>query len=189
MSNFIWEELNEFWRDKVSKYEAYLNTHIGNVQTSFDWLVNNLPELFKNYEINELRINISNHDASKYDDEEYEAYCAYFYDESGNKEEQDLAFQYAWLHHQHNNPHHWQHWLLKEDDGDLKALDMPFKYIIEMICDWWSFSWTKNDLYEIFNWYDKNKKKIILGKETKKQVENILKQIKEKLDEEDSKKD
>nr|DAE02562.1 MAG TPA: hypothetical protein [Siphoviridae sp. ctmYS12] len=30
-------------------------------------------------------------------------------------------------------------------------MDMPYNYIIEMICDWWAFSWNKGNLQEIFN--------------------------------------
>src|SRR5688572_29402107 len=41
------------------------------------------------------------------------------------KADRAAAFDKAWLHHQHRNPHHWQHWLLREDDGDLKTLPMP----------------------------------------------------------------
>ena len=67
-------------------------------------------------------------------------------------------------------------------DGTV-ALDIPYKYVIEMICDWWSFSWSKGDLYEIFNWYDKHKDRMILSKNTRELVEDILDQIKNKLDE------
>ena len=84
------------------------------------------------------------------------------------------GFDLAWLHHQHNNPHHWQHWLLREDDGNMKALEMPFNYVVEMICDWWSFSWTNGNLYEIFDWYKENKPKMLLHKNTEKLVEQIL---------------
>src|SRR5438445_12020655 len=31
-----------------------------------------------------------------------------------------LDFDRAWLHHQHFNPHHWQHWVLREDPGYTK---------------------------------------------------------------------
>ena len=69
------------------------------------------------------------------------------------KEVED-RFDAAWLHHQHNNPHHWQHWLLREDDGGTKALEMDHLYVVEMVCDHWAFSWVKGDLYEILccNW-------------------------------------
>jgi hypothetical protein len=46
------------------------------------------------------------------------------------------AFDRAWLAHQHRNPHHWQHWLLREDDGKTKVLLMPVEYVDEMVADW-----------------------------------------------------
>ena len=63
------------------------------------------------------------------------------------------------------------------------ALDMPDEYIIEMICDWWSFSWRSGDLTEIFKWYDDHKNRMILHERTRASVELILTMIKYKLDE------
>ena len=40
---------------------------------------------------------------------------------------------------------------------------MPYDYILEMICDWWSFSWQSGDLYEIFKWYEDHSKYIKLA--------------------------
>ena len=161
-------------------YNEYLTQHIGNVKVGFDWLCKNMPELFEGYDADYLGGIISNHDASKYDDEEYYAYCEYFYGEK-TKEVTD-EFDVAWLHHQHCNPHHWQHWLLREDDGDMKALEMPYEYIIEMIMDWWSFSWKSNNLYEIFNWYENNKSRIVLHPQTTDTVEHILELMKNRID-------
>lgn len=163
-------------------YDEYLKNHIENVQNSFNWLIEKLPNLFKGYDADYLGELISNHDVSKYYDDEYYAYCEYFYGE--RNEEVDEAFDEAWLHHQHYNPHHWQHWLLREDDGALKAIEMPKEYVFEMISDWWAFSWKKGNLYEIFEWYDSNKSKMQLHDSTLKLVENILSQIKDILDDE-----
>ena len=87
--------------------------------------------------------------------------------------------------HIHRNPHHWQHWILTNDDPDEAEtiLDMPYNYIIEMICDWWSFSWNSENLREIFDWYSKHKKYMKLSAKTRLTVENILKEINKKLDE------
>ena len=51
---------------------------------------------------------------------------------------------------------------------------MPDCYIIEMICDWWSFSWKQENLYEIFKWYEERKDYIKLSDYTRKKVEDIL---------------
>jgi hypothetical protein len=73
--------------------------------------------------------------------------------------------------------------MLQNDEDGLKLLDMPYVFIIECICDWWSFSWKENKLDEIFNWYEKNKKGILLSDKTRATIEKILDTIKSKLDE------
>lgn len=66
------------------------------------------------------------------------------------------------------------------------VLEMPYDYIVEMICDWWAFSWAKGDLRGIFNWYDEHSTYMKLEDRTRKTVERILGLIKEKLDELDN---
>ena len=61
---------------------------------------------------------------------------------------------------------------------------MPYEYIIEMICDWWAFSWAKENLFEIFKWYDEHKDYMKLSDWTRIEVEDILKQMKAKLERE-----
>lgn len=82
-------------------------------------------------------------------------------------------------------PHHWQYWVLINDDpeeGEI-VLEMPYCYILEMICDWWSFSWFKGNLLEIFSWYEEHKNYIKLHPNTRKLVEDILSRIQNKLGE------
>lgn len=167
-----------------AEYNDYLNKHISYVNMAYDWLRINLPEITNIDNGFSSFIYFDYHDDSKYGIEEYEAYDAYFYGKENTKEIND-KFNYAWLHHIHNNPHHWQYWVLINDDPkeDIIALDIPYKYVIEMICDWWSFSWKTGNLYEIFDWYESHKKHMILSKNTRELVEQILGQIKEKLDE------
>lgn len=165
------------------RYDDYIIEHKENVFKAFKWLDDNLSEIFPD-EINKNAIGYQcefNHDESKYSEEEYAAYDKYFY--GGNRSYEVVEnFNYAWLHHIHNNPHHWQHWVLINDDPEEgeKILDMPDEYIIEMICDWWSFSFKKGDLYEIFNWYDEHPN-IKLSERTRNKVEYILGKIKNKL--------
>ena len=138
---------------------------------------------------------IANHDRSKYNDTpdadnyydltmEYDEYDNYFYGEKTPEVKE--KFDHAWLAHIHANPHHWQHWLLQNDDPKIgmRILDMPYVFIIEMLCDWWAFSWKEGNLYEIFNWYDKNKEGIILSDKTRNTLEGLLDKLRTKLDEE-----
>jgi hypothetical protein len=163
-------------------YNNYLNEHVRNVRRGFHWLLDNLPEVFDGLQLSQISPGMEAHDLSKWDDEEYVPYDNYFY---GNRTKQVKdEFDIAWLHHQHNNPHHWQYWLLMEDSGKVKALEMPKEYILEMICDWWSFSWKSDNLFEIFDWYKKNGPKMTLHPTTKKTVEEILDKLEAKLEEE-----
>lgn len=166
------------------QYDAYLQQHKGNVTRGLQWIELYLPELLKPGYNYDWQIDFA-HDQSKTTPEEYDAYDAYFY--GGNRSYQVVQnFRKAWLSHIHNNPHHWQHWVLHNDDpGEgMVVLDMPYNYIIEMICDWWAFSWTKGNLYEIFSWYAEHKDYMKLSEKTRRTVESILVEIKKTLDKE-----
>lgn len=166
-------------------YDDYLNQHRENVYMAFEWIEKNLPEVIpENVDADDLNWRIGYaHDISKNSPEEYDAYDDYFY--GGNRASEVIEkFRYAWLHHIHNNPHHWQYWILKYDDpneGEI-VLEMPVKYAIEMICDWWAFSFAKGDLSEIFDWYEERKNYIKLHENTRKYVEDVLDKITRKLD-------
>ena len=165
------------------QYDIYLAQHKANVKKGFDWIHDNLPTTIANsIEFGgvidyEWQIGL-NHDASKTDDDEYNAYDDYFY---GNNRSFAVvqAFNKAWLFHIHRNPHHWQHWVLLHDEPDepTECIEMPHNYVIEMICDWWAFSWKDDDRFEIFDWYKEHKNNIMLHKNTRKLVEHILDEI------------
>lgn len=156
------------------EYNEYITKHKNGLRNGLTWLLNHYSEALvgpdgKDYKLDIDKL-VMNHDNSKFFDSEYTAYDEYFYGEGNNDDEFDLA----WLHHQNRNAHHWQYWVLLKDDGNQYALEMPYEYIIEMILDWWSFSWSQGNLFEIFKWYDKNKDNMILHDSTKNTVEDIL---------------
>ena len=163
------------------EYDKYLEQHRANVLRGFKWFEENLPDIFPlgTYAKAVYQIEME-HDRSKDDPEEYDAYDAYFY---GKQRTKKIVYDFnrAWLRHIHLNPHHWQHWVLIHDDEPEEVLPMPFEYIIEMICDWWSFSWKTGNLTEIFDWYEKHKD-MKLNPETRKTVEDILAKMKQKLE-------
>lgn len=157
-----------------AEYNSYIVAHVDNVKKAFMWL--------KEHGIIEADIldQLSQHDLSKYTAEEYKAYDDYFY---GNKTKAvQEAFDYAWLHHIHQNPHHWQHWVLINDDEGTVGLEMPENHVYEMVCDHWAFSHKSGNLYEIFDWYKAHEKKMVLHPNTRKLYEGILDKIKKELD-------
>jgi len=133
------------------------------------------------------------HDMSKFLPSEFIPYARYFYGEypsweftkyepyypySLTKEGISEAFDLSWLLHQHRNPHHWQHWILREDDGGTKFIDIPSKYIQEMLCDWSGAGRAitgKNDPLECTSWYLNNYDKIQVSKMTRTEINLILK--------------
>ena len=158
------------------RYDNYIQEHKTNVIKGYNWLKAKLPDIFDDNVLNECEHNIIyGHDTSKTNPDEYNAYDAYFYGGNRSFEVVD-QFNRAWLLHIHRNPHHWQYWILRNDNPDEGEIliDMPDCYIIEMICDWWSFSWKQENLYEIFKWYDERKDYIKISDYTRRKVENIL---------------
>lgn len=167
------------------EYDLYLQNHKANVKKGFDWIKENLPDLIPADDGVDYEHQIGfEHDASKSDPDEYEAYDAYFY--GGNRSYEVVQnFRYAWLRHIHRNQHHWQHWILCNDDpeeGEI-AMDMPYNYILEMICDWLSFSMANGNLGEIIGWYDEHKDYMKLSDKTRRAVEDILGKIQKKVSE------
>ena len=178
-------------------YNEYLKDHIANVDKGFKWIkicigMDAVHDILPDFDLPVLytHFNWWGHDTSKTNPVEYDAYDAYFYgpdgikSDSGPTEAVKRDFDKAWLRHIHLNPHHWQHWVLVEDDNsEPKPIEMPDRYILEMICDWWSFSWRTENLYEVFNWWNDHTDKIIFAEETRRKVEELLRLICDKLNE------
>lgn len=126
------------------------------------------------------KIDLAVHDASKYTHYEFDAYAAYFYDDDGNlknpedrtREEID-AFQLAWLHHLHNNDHHWQYWIVpgNEDGG---VLEMTESAALEMVADWMGASKAYTGSWNMTNWLIGNSPEITLHPKTKGFVTQVL---------------
>jgi hypothetical protein len=85
----------------------------------------------------------------------------------------DAAFDNAWLHHIHCNPHHWQYWLLLQSDGTLKPTVMPETYVREMVADWYGAGMAQGKP-DIRGWYEANKARITVAPETRELTERVL---------------
>lgn len=81
------------------------------------------------------------HDWTKFLPDEYFPYANYnFQDESANSPSAQAAFNLAWNHHQKRNRHHYQYYILRNDDGREFLLEMSALDRREMLADWASFS-------------------------------------------------
>jgi len=129
------------------------------------------------------------HDLSKFLPDEWIAYANYFYgkdaEEHWKKRREgkgyykpyntgDQKFDFCWLLHQKRNDHHWQWWVLPEDDGGLFALPMKKRAIIEMICDWRGAGRAQGYKDNTPEWYAKNKKHQKMHHLTRQFLENKL---------------
>lgn len=167
------------------QYDDYLFEHRYNLKLGLDWFKTYMPELFDSLggDVDIEQQVVFAHDASKDGQDEYDAYDAYWYGKNRSFKVVE-EYNYAWLHHKHNNPHHWQYWVLFNDESEegLTILEMPMNYIIELLCDWWSFGWKEEDLYSTHKWYAERKDYIKFHPKTRKIVEGILAKMKEILD-------
>jgi len=115
------------------------------------------------------------HDISKLRPSEFGAYARTFYapDGEASHEAEDPKFNFAWLHHQKRNRHHWQYWVLLSDSGQRYSLPMPDRYRREMLADWKGMDRIKGTS-DVQTWYLKNIDNIRMHEETRTWIEDQL---------------
>ena len=77
------------------------------------------------------------HDLSKFSPIEFFESIKYYngIDSPINLCKEKNGYSMAWFHHKGRNPHHYEYWVDNLDNGG-KAIQMPFKYALELICDY-----------------------------------------------------
>jgi len=77
------------------------------------------------------------HDLSKFSPTEFWESVKYYRGDSSpiNAAKADKGYSLAWQHHKGRNPHHYEYWTDNYDKGTT-CIRMPYKYVIELICDW-----------------------------------------------------
>lgn len=152
------------------KYREYLSSHIKYVEMTYNLLLPSIKKMgLSEQELQQLKVNIEEHDKSKFTKEEFIPYCNYFY---GDKTEETITeFKKAVHKHETRNPHHLEYWAEKKES-------MPTIYLIEMVCDWWSFSLRKKEPLEVLEWYNKNKPKMNLSDNECAKIGYLFEEIK-----------
>jgi hypothetical protein len=89
------------------------------------------------------------HDLSKFRPDEWGPYSEYYYGEYPQSHDeiqrglppQNVVIRYwdANRRHFNRNSHHWQHWILFQEDA-VKAMPIPLPVLKEMLADWYSFA-------------------------------------------------
>ena len=77
------------------------------------------------------------HDISKFSWTEFWESVKYYQGTSSpiNACKEHVGYSLSWQHHKGRNPHHYEYWTDRYDDGTV-AIEMPYKYAAEMICDY-----------------------------------------------------
>lgn len=124
-----------------------------------------------------LIIHAITHDLSKFLPSEFIPYAKFFYETDRTKtykqsDENNENFQKGWNRHQKRNKHHWNYWVSVTRNDEIIPVPMPKKYIKQMVCDWRGMSRKFGDNPK--NYYQNNKHKMILHKDTISEVERIL---------------
>ena len=158
-----------------TQYRHYLESHRAGVREYYEKVLRPVlhQEGISHQDMSEIEMLIETHDASKYGEEEFGAYRDYFYDPEHHSRSSE-AFNLAWLHHQNHNPHHWQYWVLINDvdEPQVHPLDMPFKYIMELLCDWASAG--RHYGNTAYSWYQQQKDKLIITDRTRDILEKYI---------------
>ena len=126
------------------------------------------------------------HDLSKLSMAEFDSSARYFQGDRSPIEAEKAAKGYsaAWLHHKGHNPHHWEYWTdFDEGDGHVIANKIPYRYVVEMVCDWIGagmvYSQDKWTQSEPLDYYDKVRKGRHFHEETEFLLRFFLEVIKD----------
>jgi len=118
------------------------------------------------------------HDLSKFSPAEFVTYAKNFHgDYSGSPNDREHVardFQFAWLHHENANPHHWGYWIPRSGKHANEPLPMPETYVREMIADCMGASKAYTGSWDIACWLNENGRKWILHPETERLIAVVM---------------
>lgn len=131
------------------------------------------------------------HDLSKYSPTEFIEGIKYYQGtRSPNEKAREVnGYSLAWMHHKGRNRHHFEYWMdINLETKRYEPVEMPLKYVIEMFCDRVAASKiygkeNYNDEYAL-NYFLKGKGKRAMHPNTSALLENLLRMLAEKGEDE-----
>lgn len=120
------------------------------------------------------------HDLSKFFFTEFLPGCRYWQGtrSPNNAQREVLGYSPAWLHHKGRNKHHFEYWIDYNEFGQMVGIQMPRKYVAEMVIDRIAASKTylKENYTDAspFEYYEGGANGMVIHKESKKQLEFLL---------------
>lgn len=124
------------------------------------------------------------HDLSKFSPVEFLESVKYY---NGTKSPIDVCkqkngYSMAWFHHRGRNKHHYEYWTDNYDNGTI-AIKMPYKYALEMVCDYlaagvaYSGGINNFDMKQECNWWKEKRKIAKMHKDTIKLIDVLFTQF------------
>lgn len=124
------------------------------------------------------------HDLSKFSPVEFLESVKYY---NGTKSPIDVfkqknGYSMAWFHHRGRNKHHYEYWTDNYDNGTI-AIKMPYKYALEMVCDYlaagvaYSGGINNFDMKQECNWWKEKRKIAKMHKDTIKLIDVLFTQF------------
>lgn len=125
------------------------------------------------------------HDWTKFLPSEWGPYTRFFYTPDGTLKYTGDSysggaseeFDRAWNLHQKRNPHHWQFWVMERDSGKVVVLEMPRRYLLEMLADWMGAARAQGRAFsasQVRKWYGKHAGEIMLHPATRATLNMLL---------------
>jgi len=121
------------------------------------------------------------HDLSKFSYEEFWIGVKYYQENRSPNEKERRLFGYskAWIHHKGRNKHHFEYWIdYSPVTKKMEGIEMPRKYLIEMVCDRMAASKTYQGKdytnTSPLTYFLGSKDRIMMHENTKKDLEFLL---------------
>lgn len=116
------------------------------------------------------------HDISKFLPSELIPYAKFFY---MKEESNDYEYLLSFAKHTKRNKHHWEYWIcLKDDFPNGIVLEIPDKYIREMVSDWLAatriYTGYEPDSLQNWIWFNEKFDKIRLHTDTRQKILLLL---------------
>ncbi len=163
----------------LEKSTKYVISHRNNVKKAFKILQKKLTGFqgLNKSKLDTISQHIEEHDLSKFKSEEAIPYAKFFW---GTKDDEVIEeFKIATKLHKSRNLHHPEYWM--NENGETN--EMPLIYIVEMVCDWWSFGLMQNNPEEIFDFYANNKEKYKFSNKLTVTIESLLSLVQQSITE------
>ena len=93
------------------------------------------------------------------------------------KAKETQGYSLAWQHHKGRNKHHYEYWT-DNYDNQTTAIEMPEKYVRELVADWLAAGRTYNGrsftIYDEIDWWENSKDYKLINDNTKYRISEIL---------------